>query len=134
MGGLWVTLKRRVPTLQPGARFHSYSVVKLRWPRATHAHENGWPPAAVRQLGYAPVYAIQFSKISETLPPTPYDENGQLPYCNSNSIHEAKSETQLPFAIPSYNGGSRRRVAIYRYVFGNIVVSYFCKCVIWERA
>ena len=28
MGGLWVTLKRRVRTLQPGARFHSYSVVK----------------------------------------------------------------------------------------------------------
>jgi len=64
---------------------------------ATPDHENGWPTAAVRQLGYAPVCVIQFSKISETLPPTPYDENGRLPYCTSNSIYEAKNQTQLPF-------------------------------------
>src|SRR3981081_1870113 len=58
---------------------------------ATPDHENGWRPTAVRQLGYAPVYVIQFSKISETLPPTPYDENGWLPDRTSNSIHEAKT-------------------------------------------
>src|SRR5713226_8197089 len=96
MGGSGSRRKRRDPDSEPAhdlrreCRLLLYSVVKLRWPRATHAHENGWPPAAVRQLGYAPVYAIQFSKISETLPPTPYDENGRLPYCTSNSIHEAK--------------------------------------------
>src|ERR1700726_834039 len=54
-------------------------------PRATHWHENGWPP----------VYIIQFSKICEPLPPTPYDENGRFRYYTSNSIHEAKSAPEV---------------------------------------
>jgi hypothetical protein len=37
------------------------------------------------------------------------------------------------FAIPSYTGGSLGRVAIYRYVYGNMGVIYFCKGVIDER-
>src|SRR6266852_2896111 len=76
-GGIGIRPKAPGSKLDPARdltqmwRLTIYSIVKLRWPRATHAHKNGWPPAAVRQLGYAPVYDIQFSKISETLPPTP---------------------------------------------------------------
>jgi hypothetical protein len=44
---------------------------------------------------YATVYVIQFSKICEPLPPTPYDENGRFRYCTSNSIHEAKSALEV---------------------------------------
>ena len=56
------------------------------------------PPTGMKMGGrrclatrYAPVYVIQFSKICEPLPPTPYDENSRFRYCTSNSIHEAKN-------------------------------------------
>ena len=46
-------------------------------------------------IRYAPVYVIQFSKICEPLPPTPYDENSRFRYCTSKSIHEAKSVPEV---------------------------------------
>src|SRR5260370_42370781 len=49
-GGIRGPRKRRVPDFDPARDLRhkwglgQYAVVKLRWPRATQAHENGWPP------------------------------------------------------------------------------------------
>jgi len=48
---------------------------------ATRVDENwGWPPAGLDNSGIRQVNVIQFSKIREPLPPTPYDENDLLRY------------------------------------------------------
>jgi hypothetical protein len=46
---------------------------------------------------------------------------------------DVKELNATAFAIPSYIGGSLGRVAIYRYIYGNMGFSDFCKGVIDER-
>ncbi len=40
---------------------------------------------------------------------------------------DVKDQNAIAFVIPSYNGGRLGRVVIYRYLFENMLVSYFCK-------
>ena len=53
--------------------------------------------------------------------------------CGSESGGEApgnsdvKDQNAASFSIPSYNGEGLVRVTIFRYVYGNMSVSYFCK-------
>src|SRR6266446_8225958 len=103
MGGSGSGRKRRDPSSDPARLDANVALDDLFDCQTPMA---GGPPTCMKmggrqQLfdnsGTRPFTIFNFQRSVKHLPPTPYDENGQPPYCTSNSIHEARAKRSFLF-------------------------------------
>src|ERR1700682_1801066 len=102
MGGSGSGRKRRGSRLRPGARFEAKSGAR-HFIQLSNSEGPG-PPTRIKMGGRQPLFdnsgtrpftLFNFQRSVKHYRRHPNDENGQLPYYTSNSIHEAKSAPEV---------------------------------------